>query len=265
MRAKKSLGQHFLMHRHIAARIVQTANVVAQDTVLEIGPGTGVLTRELLARGARVYAIEADADLARQLRETFAKEIAAGALVLSVEDARIFDPRALPAPYKLVANIPYYITGNLLRLFLETPHKPFSLTLLVQKEVAVRVARSQKESLLSLAVKAYGTPHYVFTVPRGAFVPPPSVDSAVLSVDNINNPFLTAEEERAFFSLLKTGFSHKRKLLARNLESLLPKSVISQAFLSCGVAEKARAEDLSVSVWRCLAVAVLAHGYREKK
>ena len=251
--AKKGLGQHFLMHRQTSERIVLAAGVRETDTVLEIGPGTGVLTRELLLRAKKVYAVETDAELIPKLSETFAEEISAGKLVLIHEDIRAFDPGVIGGPYLLVANIPYYITGEIIRQFLTSRHKPSSMTLLVQKEVAERVARSRKESLLSLSVKAYGTPKYEFTVPRGAFVPAPTVDSAVLSVRDIEAPFESAALEDRFFAILRAGFAHKRKRLMKNLEEVAEKGPIEQAFASSELDVDVRPEDVSLASWKSLA------------
>lgn len=254
MQAKKSLGQNFLMHARIAERIADSASLSKEDTVLEIGPGTGKLTRALLVRAKKVIAVEADHELIAPLQETFAIEIADGQLELIEADIRSFDPTSIAGPYALVANIPYYITGEIIRSFLSAPHKPSSMTLLVQKEVAERVARSKKESLLSLSVKAYGTPQYQFTVPRGAFLPAPNVDSAVLSIFNIkNDAFASAESEKRFFDVLHAGFAHKRKFLIRNLEVMASAREVQHAFRQASLPEKIRAEDLSLSDWKRLA------------
>lgn len=251
VRAKKSLGQNFLMHQATAERIADAARLSREATVLEIGPGTGMLTKALLSRARKVVAVEADDDLVPQLKETFAAEIEEGKLRLIHADIRAFDPSSLGEPYALVANIPYYLTGELFRQFLSAKHKPSSVTFLVQKEVAERIAREKKESLLSLSVKAYGTPSYEFTVPRGAFVPAPNVDSAVLSIQNIRaDAFASAKEEARFFEVLHAGFAHKRKLLARNLEEVADASVIRAAFQAAGVEEKARAEDVPLAAWK---------------
>lgn len=252
-RAKKSLGQNFLMHQATADRIADAAKLSKFDAVLEIGPGTGMLTRALLARAGKVVAVEADAELIPTLKETFAAEIAAGRLELIEGDIRSFDPLCLGGPYALAANIPYYITGEIIRQFLSAERKPVSMTLLVQKEVAERIARSRKESLLSLSVKAYGTPRYAFTVTKGSFVPKPKVDSAVLSIEGIRSPFSTHAEEDAFFSVLHTGFAHKRKQLSGNLAAVYGSEAAKQALSAAGLPEKARAEDVPLASWRAIA------------
>lgn len=256
--AKKSLGQNFLMHAQTAERIVDAAHLPESATVLEIGPGTGMLTRVLLSRGYKVIAVEADDALAPELEQVFADEISSRSLQVIHADIRAFDLSTLPAPYHVVANIPYYITGEILRTLLSSTHKPSSVTVLVQKEVAERIARLDadrpKESILSLSVKAYGTPKYRFTVPRGAFRPAPNVDSAVLSVENINqNAFKSPKEEEAYFDLVKTGFSQKRKRLAKNLEALMPSSKVQELFERIALDVNVRAEDVPLSVWRQLA------------
>lgn len=242
------------MHARIAERIAIAAGLTKGETVLEIGPGTGMLTRPLLARAGRVIAVEADHTLVAQLETTFAAEIAEGRLTLVSGDIRSFDPASIKEPYALVANIPYYITGEIIRDFLTAKHKPRSMTLLVQKEVAVRIAREKKGSVLALSVKAYGEPSYEFTVPRGAFMPAPSVDSAVLTIGAIRaDAFADAAAEARFFEVLRAGFAHKRKLLANNLEAVAEASLIRAAFDAAGIKEKARAEELSLAQWQHLA------------
>lgn len=256
MKPKKSLGQNFLMHARTAERIADAAALGKGDTVLEIGPGTGMLTAPLLARAKRVIAVEADGDLAEKLRETFREEVASGKLELIAGDIRAFDPSSIKGPYALAANIPYYLTGEIIRDFLSAEHKPASMTLLVQKEVAERIARAKKESILSIAVKAYGIPKYLFTVPRGAFVPAPSVDSAVISISDIRMPFASRREEGRFFEVLRAGFAHKRKLLAGNLAAVAEKGAVQQALERAGIPQKARAEDIPLSGWRALSKSI---------
>ena len=246
IRAKKSLGQNFLMHARIAERIALSAQLPKNAVVFEIGPGTGMLTRELLKLSKKVIALEADAELFEKLSRDFSAEIKSKKLELIHGDIRTFDIATLPKGYALVANIPYYLTGEIFRMFLSADNHPTSMTLLVQKEVAVRIVRAPKASILSLSVRAYGTPTLVFTVPRGAFVPAPNVDSAVLSIQNISRKaFKTKKQEQKFFDLLHAGFAHKRKFVRNNLAS---------AGLDLGtIPEKARAEDLPLVTWLALA------------
>lgn len=245
IRAKKSLGQNFLMHARIAERIADVAKLSTNATAFEIGPGTGMLTRALLKRAGNVIAVEADYELFEKLQTDCANEISEGRLKLIHGDIRTFDISSLPKNYSLVANIPYYLTGEIFRMFLESSNQPSSMTLLVQKEVAERISRSKKESILSLSVKTYGIPKYEFTVPRGAFRPAPKVDSAVLTIRDISRKnFSSQKQEELFFKLLHAGFAHKRKFVRKNL---------SDAGLQAGnIPEKARAEDLPLSAWLAL-------------
>ena len=231
-----------------------------KSIVLEIGPGKGILTGELLKRAGKVVAVEKDSVLLPELRERFADELANGRLVLVEEDIRDFNPSSYSlnpttyplrdTAYALIANIPYYITGAIIRQFLTAEHPPQHMALLVQKEVAERiVAQDGKESLLSLSVKAYGVPRYVKTVKAGSFSPPPLVDSAILAIDSISRTnFADTQTEARFFELLHAGFSSKRKMLAGNIG----KAFAERHFAECGVDMKARAEDLTCEQWLCL-------------
>ncbi len=243
--AKKSLGQNFLMHARIAERVALIAGLAPDSVVFEIGPGTGMLTRELLKKVGKVIALEAARELFEKSKTDFSNEIAEGRLELIHGDIRAFDIAVLPKKYMLVANIPYYLTGEIIRMFLESSNQPVSMTLLVQKEVADRIARSKKESILSLSVKAYGKPKYEFTVPRGAFIPSPKVDSAVLTIRDISRRnFSLVTEEKLFFMLVHAGFAHKRKFVRKNL--------LEAGFSPGNILERARAEDLPLSVWLTL-------------
>ena len=244
LQKKKSLGQHFLNNPYYLSLVADTAAIEAGDVVLEIGPGEGPLTEVLLSRGARVVAIEKDTRLIEPLREKFE-----GKDFEVVEtDALEFNTSKLKK-YKLVGNIPYYITGALLKKFFSAKQQPSTLVFLIQKEVAQRIARSKKESILSLSVKAYGRPTIVKTVPRGAFSPPPNVDSAILLVEHISRKnFKNATHEKRFFELVRAGFAHKLKLLARNLEPLLGKKH-SHILKNVGISENARAEDVPLEKW----------------
>lgn len=253
MRAKKSLGQNFLNSKTIATEIVRSAELSPSDIVLEIGPGKGFLTAELLKTGAHIFAIEKDDRLIPFLQEKFAEELAKGTFTLIHDDVTNFDLRAHglnDGTYKLIANIPYYLTGYIIRTFLETPHKPERMILMIQKEVANRiVACDKKESILSLAVKAYGVPRIVKKVPARYFTPAPNVDSAVLAIEHISNThFANKKLETLFFEIVKASFAHKRKQLAGNLKELYGEKTI--ALLDhAGIDPRARAEDITLKEW----------------
>ena len=197
------------------------------------------MTETLLNMAGKVIAIEKDHRLIPVLQERFAEEIKSGKLDLLEKDILEFDPQVLKFykhPYKVIANIPYYITGQIIRMFLESDNQPETMVMLVQKEVAERiVARDEKESLLSLSVKVFGEPKLVRTVGRGAFSPQPNVDSAVLLISNISRSNLDGIDEKFFFEVLHGGFAHKRKQLLPNLSSLYPKDILIKAFLDCGI------------------------------
>lgn len=254
---KKSLGQNFLNSDYVPKKLCDAANVLVGDTILEIGPGTGALTKELLSRGATVTAFEADTRAIAVLEETFPKEITEKRLRLHHVDARNFDLETfgfIDQQFKVVANIPYYISGLLLRTILESPIQPTDLVFLMQKELVERIARAEKESLLSLSVKVFGTPSYVATIKRGHFTPAPKVDSAILQVANINRDNFANMSANKFFALLQLGFGNKRKQLAGNLRKHFDTNLILQAFSEVGLNDKVRAEDVSLAQWLDLAI-----------
>jgi 16S rRNA (adenine1518-N6/adenine1519-N6)-dimethyltransferase len=251
------LGQHLLTNQSVARAVGEAAGIVKGDTVLEIGPGKGMLTRELLALGARVIAIEKDPAMVEAMRDNFKAEIGSGALTLIEGDIRDVSTDFLEKKrvYKVAANIPYYITGELIRMFLSAKHQPQSLAFLVQKEVAERVARAKKESILSLSVKAYGAPKYVRTVAKGNFNPPPSVDSAILAVRDISRKNFKAISEDMFFKTVKAGFAQKRKTLGGNLKKAFGERALD-ALTACSIGPNARAEDVSLEKWLTLSKAL---------
>ena len=254
MQPKKSLGQNFLTSIPARMAIVAAGNLTTTDTVLEIGPGKGFLTRGLLDSGASVVALEKDRELLPILEETFSPEIKNKKFTIVEGDALLFEPlecKPLAGDYKLIANIPYYITGAILSRYLSHAHQPTHMVVLVQKEVAERVvARDGKESILSLAVKVYGDPKIVYRVKRGSFNPIPNVDSAVLSIENISRKnFRSAKHEENFFTVVKAGFSHKRKFLISNLKEKLPEINWQNLFIKNTLNEKVRAEDVPLTIW----------------
>lgn len=245
MRSKTALKQ-----------IIDSANIQRRETVLEIGPGEGVLTLELLKTGAKVLVIEKDSRAVILLKEKFTDEIRSGFLTLlegDVLDDNILEKLPIKeGEYALVANIPYYITGAILEKFLEYSPRPNRMVLLVQKEVAERiVARDKKESILSISVKAFGKPNIISKVPRGAFVPPPNVDSAILSIENISDKLFTENniDIKTFFQVLKTGFAHKRKIIKSNLAEIIKEDSLNNIWRENKLKEKVRAEDLGKEDW----------------
>ncbi|MFH1472793.1 MAG: 16S rRNA (adenine(1518)-N(6)/adenine(1519)-N(6))-dimethyltransferase RsmA [bacterium] len=282
MKGNKSLGQHFLQSEKALSQIIDAGDPVGDDLILEIGPGQGVLTERLLKFAGKVIAVEKDGELCDLLKKRFANAIEKGRLDLVHGDILNFDPNLLSfykdLGYKIIANIPYNITGAILKKFLSAEYLPETMVLLVQKEVARRiVARDKKpldsargkESILSISVKAYGKPRYVDTVKAGSFSPPPKVDSAILAIENISKEFFEnmaknnnlgvqlLSVERGFFDLLHAGFSSKRKKLSSNLSSLLPKERVRKAFADLNMDENTRAEDVDIKTWQKLAIKLL--------
>lgn len=252
--AKKSLGQNFLRDTEILSHITKTAKVTDQDIIIEVGPGEGDLTQSLLKEGATVFGIEKDSRAIPFLEKKFSQEIESGRYHLQEGDALEISATTIvgeTTPYKVVANIPYYITGLLIRHFLEAKHQPKSITLVVQKEVAERIALSKKESILSLSVKAYGTPHYQETIEAKYFDPAPKVDSAILHISNVSNVFFETNifNSEEFFTLIKLGFAQKRKTLIKNLSQTYSKDILKKTITSNNLLETVRAEEISLKIW----------------
>ncbi len=253
--AKKSMGQNFLKSKEALNMMCVAGEVNDKDIVIEIGPGKGALTEKLLEKARKVIAIEKDSDLVEIINERFTNEIKNKKLILLNEDILNFNPgnfNIKEGEYKIIANIPYNITGLIIRRFLSECIKPISMTLLVQKEVAERiVARDGKESILSLSVKAYGNPKYVMKVHKRFFSPSPKVDSAIIHIGNISNKFFKdINEENKFFRIVKAGFAHKRKVLRKNLEEIKENiNKIDQILIKLDINPKARAEDIKFEKW----------------
>ncbi len=250
MKPIKYLGQNFLTSRKIVEEIIHTADLKIDDVVLEVGPGKGILTEVLLEKVSRgeVIAVEKDKRLAEYLRDKFKKQKNLEIIEGDVLKFNFTRYRLRVTGYKIVANIPYYITSRFLRSFLQSDFQPSKMVLMVQKEVAERiVAKNKKESILSISVKVYGQPKIIKKVPAEYFSPRPKVDSAILLIDNISKEFFKDIDEKYFFGLVRQGFSSKRKLLKNNLKLL-----DTECLIKCGIPEKTRAEDLSPENWRCL-------------
>ena len=248
---KKELGQHWLKDRQIIAAIADDADLTPDDTVLEIGPGLGTLTSELLRRAGKVIAVEFDADLARKLPGQFPGT----ALEVIYNDILSFDLTALPIGYKVVANVPYYITSKIVRTLMTSTNRPAVAVLLVQKEVAQRiVARPGDMSILAIAAQVYAEASLGVEVPRQYFTPPPKVDSQVVVLTTRPQPLVSADEEKQFFRMVRAGFSAKRKKLRSSLAGglAIDKQAVEALLVAADVSPDARAEDLSVSQWLTL-------------
>lgn len=259
MYAKKSLGQHFLTSESAVDVIIDAGDVTADDIILEVGPGKGMLTKKLLFFARKIIAVEKDAQLVETLKEKFKKEIKNKKLILVHDD--ILDYKLQIKNYKLIANIPYNITGVLIRKFLETKHQPEIMVLMLQKEVVERIVAKNKkpfdsahgkESILSISVKAYGEPKYVQMVKAGSFSPAPKVDSAILLIQNISKKFFKDFPEKEFFGILHAGFKSKRKKLSSNLSVVIKKEKVLEVFKKLNFDPNLRAEDLSLEGWRKL-------------
>lgn len=273
-RAKKSLGQNFLKNEKIITHIADSASLLPDEAVLEIGPGLGALTRELLLRSSHIFAVEKDYQLFDHLKETFSHEISLGHFVITQGDILQWNPQNLldtfsVATYKIVANIPYNITGAIIEKFLSEKNQPNLMVLMVQKEVAERIIAKNKktggdgkESILSIAIKAYGIPSLVCTVKAGNFSPAPKVDSAVIKIDHISRKnFINAHHEQVFFQLVKTGFAHKRKTLSGNLKNIFEPEIIDRALQTITTNIHVRAEDLGITDWLSLSHIVYNEQY----
>ena len=272
------MGQNFLKSELALRMMCSYGEIKSDDVILEIGPGKGTLTTKLLKEADKVIAIEKDRELFEFLKEKFSNEIKNGKLILIEGDILDFDIRDMvfkfssgprmredeepdhsenlkpyhSFKYKVIANIPYNITGAIFKKFLSSDTQPERMILLVQKEVAERiVARGGKESILSLSVRAYGTPKYIMKVHKRFFSPVPKVDSAIIAINNISKSnFKTNEEEKNFFDIVRAGFAHKRKVLRKNLEILQKNpGQIDDIFEKLKINPKVRAEDIKFEIW----------------
>ncbi len=269
LRPRKGLGQNFLTDRTVPPRIADAADIEPGDCVVEVGPGLGVLTEEIAGRlnpdkGGKLVAVELDSNLLPLLRERFADRPYVDFVqgnVLDLSPGELSNGR----PYKLVANLPYYITSAVLRHFLEADAKrrgvvsvPALLVVMVQREVAERmVATPPDMNLLAVAVQFYGKPKIMFRVPPGAFHPVPKVDSAVVRVDvyRLGETPVWSTDEQGFFRVARAGFSQKRKQIANTLSTdlHLPKAEVITRLNKVDIDSTRRAETLSLAEWAKIA------------
>lgn len=248
---KKSLGQHWLQDTDSLDAMLDAADVGLDDVVLEIGPGPGSLTEELVHSAKQVVAVEFDADLARELP----LRVQAENLSVINQDILTFDLTALPPDYKVVANIPYYLTSKLLRNLCESPNHFSKAAILIQKEVAERVAAKPGDmSLLSVSVQFYCEASLGPVVPAALFTPPPKVDSQILVLTFREQPLFPDLDTKQFFRVVKAGFSQRRKTLLNALSGglQLDRSQTAALLASANIAPTVRAQNLSLEDWYSL-------------
>jgi len=260
LKVRKRLGQHFLIDGEVLQLITSAAELTPADIILEIGPGLGVLTKELARRVGWVIAVELDSKLAVILKQTLASF---DNVTIINENILHIDPATLlreqkakfpPAisPYKVVANLPYYITSPVLRHFLEASVKPEIMIVMVQKEVAEAiVAEPGQRSVLSISVQFYGKPRIVSYVPAHSFYPAPEVDSAILRIDLYPQPVVAVTDEKGFFELVRAGFTASRKQIANSLAqgTGLPKTEVLALLERADIVPQRRAETLTLEEW----------------
>lgn len=254
MRPNKSFGQNFLVDRSVLERVVETAEIEPDDQVLELGAGTGVLTRELAKRARRVVAVELERAMLVLLEKTTAR---LSNVELLARNLLYLDPREVfsQEPYKLVANLPYYITAPTFRHFLESANKPRLLVVMVQYEVAQRMAAAPGDmSLLGVSVQFYGQPCIVARVPARAFYPAPKVDSAILRVDVRDHVPLSLAQRDDFFRVVQAGFAEKRKQLHNSLTHHLHRKneEVRASLAAACIDPSRRAETLTIDEWLAL-------------
>jgi len=254
------LGQHFLIDEDVLQRVVSAAELTPTDVVMEVGPGLGVLTRELAGRAGLVFTIELDNKLATILKQTLSSF---DNVVIVNEDVLRISPEALiqeqkeqfssaTSGYKVVANLPYYITSPVLRHFLEASLKPQIMVVMVQKEVAEAiVAEPGDMSVLSISVQFYGRPEIISYVPASCFYPAPEVDSAILRVALYAKPAVDVTDREGFFGLVRAGFATPRKQICNSLAQGLNWSKAEALSLLDGakIVSQRRAETLSLDEW----------------
>jgi 16S rRNA (adenine1518-N6/adenine1519-N6)-dimethyltransferase len=262
---RKGLGQNFLVDPYHLAKIVEIAELTPTDTVLEIGPGPGTLTQLLVKAAGQVTAVELDPGMVNLLQHELGHHqnltiIEADILQIPIES--LFNYQ-LPitnyqnhSPFKVVANLPYYLTSAVLRKLLEATPSPERVVVTIQKEVAQRiVAQPGQLSLLAVSVQFYGKPKLAHHIPAGAFYPAPQVDSAVVRIDTYAQPPVPVADVNHFFQVVKAGFGQKRKQLKNSLSAGLhrPADAVSQALQQAGIDPTRRAETLSLAEWARLA------------
>lgn len=253
-RARKGLGQHFLVDRGVLEKIISAAELTSTDAVIEVGPGLGILTEELVKEAGKVIAVEADPKLASSLQKRlskFANLTVINADVLQVDLQELIDKKN----YKVVANLPYYIAAPILRHFLEASPKSSLMVVMVQKEVGQSiVAQPGDMSILGISVQLYGKPAIVDYVPAQSFYPEPKVDSAIVCIEVYPKPAIAVENIAGFFEIVKAGFSAPRKQIRNSLALglQLDSANVVELLKQAGIAPQRRPETLSLEEWASL-------------
>jgi len=247
---KKYLGQHFLHDKNIISKIIDVAGITKEDLVVEIGPGEGALTFPLAERAGEVIAIEIDKELVKRLKE---KGEEYSNLTIVEGDALKFPYEEIKKRFKVVSNLPYYISTPIIFRLIELRNQVISMTLMLQKEVAQRIVatpNSKDYGVLSIAVQFYAEPSIAFYISKGAFHPAPEVDSAVIKIVPRKEPAVKVKNEALFWSTIKTAFSYRRKTLLNSLAMCgMKKEYIEGALKRAGIDPSLRPEDLSVEQW----------------
>lgn len=249
MDTKKYLGQHWLYDQQSLDMVLAAAELHPEDTVLEVGPGTGSLTKLLAGKVQKIVAVEKDSDLISGLTKLKLPNV-------EVIEADIlnFDFTKLPDSYKVVANIPYYLTSNLLRQLLESNNRPRLMSLLIQKEVAERITASPGQmSVLAFSVQYYANAQICGIVQKEKFLPPPKVDSAIIKITTRTHPYFIADSKK-LFRIVKAGFGERRKQLRNSLAGGLHTDgrKISEILSEANVAQRVRAQELTLDQWSCI-------------
>ncbi|MEI6481068.1 MAG: 16S rRNA (adenine(1518)-N(6)/adenine(1519)-N(6))-dimethyltransferase RsmA [Candidatus Saccharibacteria bacterium] len=257
MTPKKSLGQHWLHDRDVLQAMCDAGEVSKDDTIVEIGPGLGTLTELLVEQAKEVVAVEYDKELFVGLRKSMVRKN----LDIVNDDCLTFNYSKMPAGYKVVANIPYYLTSNLLRVLSESPNPPAVIALLIQKEVAERVAAEPGDmSILSVTTQYYYQASLDMIVPAELFTPPPKVDSQIIKLVRRETPMFGDLDVPQYFRLVKAGFAQRRKKLRSSLSAGLhiEKSEVEQLLDQAGIDPNARPQELSLEQWHALYIAYIA-------
>jgi len=255
LKARKGLGQNFLIDGEVLRLIASAAELTPADVIVEVGPGLGVLTKELAQQADRVIAIELDSKLAALLRQTLASFNNVTIInddVLRVEPGALLKEQKVSSLYKVVANLPYYIASPVLRHFLEASAKPETMIVMMQKEVAEAiVAKAGDMSLLSVSVQFYGEPRIISHVPAQCFYPAPKVDSALLRIDLYSQLAVAVSDEGSFFDLVRAGFAAPRKQMVNSLAQGLgrAKTEILPLLERADIVSQRRAETLTLEEW----------------